>query len=229
MLYPGLIPTYYGNQSLWSEASIIRPSVTLSPYNIYCNGLLPLTGHATINGIVTTTDTLKVAGRPMKGASVVLVGKSTKGDPIIAITWTDSTGAYQFTNVPDGTYTVVVNIEGVAMANTSQVTITPGTNVVSNINYVVTDDGIVNGVKDINTNSTDILLYPNPVHDKLNIEFANSGRKDIRIYQMDGKLMEIRQTDDAQMQINVGQYSSGTYLLIITLEKDVYQRMFIKQ
>jgi hypothetical protein len=230
--YPGLIPTYYGDQSIWSEASVIRPSVTLSPYNINCNGLPPLTGQGVIKGYVgNLLGSLKAAGRPMKGASVVLVGKSTKGDPIIAVTQTDSLGNYQFTNVPDGTYTVVINIEGVNIIDPQVVTITPTTRVVEDVSYAVTSEGVVQQsvVTGIKSNSTDIVIYPNPVHDWLNIAFTYSGRKNIKIYQMDGKLIELKQTDDAQMQIKVDKYQSGVYLLIITSEKDIYRSRFIKQ
>jgi hypothetical protein len=204
----------------------------LSPYDINCAGVAPLTGHGIIRGFVgNLLDSLKVAGRPMKGASVVLVGKSTKGNPIVAVTYTDSLGNYQFTNVPDGTYTVIVNIAGINIVDPEEITLTPLTRVIENVSYAVTSKGVVeqNELTGIKLNELTFMLYPNPVHDRMNIVFMNSGRKNIKIYQMDGKLIEMSQTDNAQMQINVSRYHSGSYLLIITSEKDIYRRMFIKQ
>jgi hypothetical protein len=231
-IYPELIPTYYGDKSIWSDASIIRPSVTLSPYNIICNGLAPLTGIGVITGFVGDMMTkLKNAGRPMKGASVVLIGKSTKGNPIIAVTETDSLGNYQFVNIPDGTYSVVINIEGISIPNPQEVILSPSARVADNISYAVTDIGIVpqSQVSGIKINSSDISLYPNPVNDNLYIEFKNSGMKIIRIFQMNGMLMSEIQTINQNTDINVSQFSSGVYLVCISSGTDIYRKLIVKR
>ena len=77
--------------------------------------------------------------------------------------------------------------------------------------------------------SVTLMLYPVPVHDKLNIDFTNAGRKNIWIYQMDGKLIETKQTDNARIQLNFGKYNSGAYLVFMLIDNQFYRRLVIKQ
>lgn len=232
-LYPGLIPTYYGNRSTWREASIIRPSVSLPPYNIICNSLSPLKGQGIIRGLITSQlVNLKVAPRPIKGFAVFLVEKGMEGDSLIAFTLSNDTGFYQFTNVPDGAFFILVDLIGINQVDTQFVTLTPEVKLIDNVNYAVNSDGIIkmNFVTTIMTNSINIVIYPNPSSGIFTIEFNGiKNSNSIFIYDLTGKKIISVQNSDNENLINLESFAKGIYLLRVTTEQGTLNSKLVKE
>lgn len=90
------------------------------------------------------------------------------------------------------------------------------------------------GINEILKNKYDFLLYPNPVSsDKLNIKFNNSGSKfKITIYDAIGKIVYLysneSNSETNQLSINVNDFSSGLYLINITIDNKNLSQKFIK-
>lgn len=234
IMYPGLIPTFYGDKSTWQDARIIRPSAGIPPYNINCIELHPLSGQSVITGLINDLAAiLKVAGRPMKPVSVFLVEKGPTGDSIVAMTITnDSSGTYQFTNVPDGTYDVIVNIAGVNQIDTLYAILTPDVRVINNLNYSITTNGIEK-MKDatiVKTNSVNIKIYPNPSSGIFTIDFNGIvNRKSILLYDLKGKRIISHQNSDNEYQIDLAGFSNGIYLLRVTTDQGTINSKLIKE
>lgn len=72
-----------------------------------------------------------------------------------------------------------------------------------------------------------LKLYPNPMTDVLHLECDNIQQYDI--YSLDGKLVKSAQTPDNEAVINVGDLSSGIYMIRITSEKGVVTRRIVKE
>jgi hypothetical protein len=72
-----------------------------------------------------------------------------------------------------------------------------------------------------------LKLYPNPVNDLLHLECDNIQQYDI--YSLDGKLVKSAQTLENESVINVGDLSSGIYMIKITSEKGVVTRRIVKE
>ena len=78
------------------------------------------------------------------------------------------------------------------------------------------------------TKLNDILIYPNPATNFLNITNVNDELTVYQIYSVEGKLITTGEFISTQ-KIDLNEYPSGTYL-ITTISKDkVYQQKFLKQ
>lgn len=81
------------------------------------------------------------------------------------------------------------------------------------------------------TESTDpaIKLYPNPVHDILNIEIENGGSKivDLVLYDAFGKILWTDHNHAKQVSIPVNKYSSGLYFIAIRTDAGTSMRKVV--
>jgi hypothetical protein len=245
--YHNYVGTYAGNSMLWTGAAILDLVLT-SPaaFNVTLKQILPTTGPGTISGIVTetlpdiATKKLKVAGRPMKGASVVLVGKSTKGsDTIIAVTHADDLGHYQFDKVPIGNYKVWIDVAGLGMMEYYAVSITSVSATFENLNYIVSETGIYKDVTQtvkIIKKSIDFLtVYPNPATDYVHILIPMNGESSAQldIYNISGTHINsliIESTMNGNAILNTTELPSGIYILKASVpgKPELYVR-FLKQ
>lgn len=67
-----------------------------------------------------------------------------------------------------------------------------------------------------------INVFPNPVTDHVQIRFSGAGKETltIELFAADGRLLESRKNGtDPQIQLNMGSYKSGVYLLSIKGEQ----------
>lgn len=82
-----------------------------------------------------------------------------------------------------------------------------------------------------------VRMYPNPVRTTLNIDVARTGisrtsSKDvIRVFDVNGRAVMIRQATEGNTQVNVRQLTPGTYFIRIENSKGVvlYNAKFIKE
>ena len=103
----GFIPTYHGSFYYWHDADVIYHTSGSSDLNENITMLsgTPTTGPGFIGGNVTTgANKGTSAGIPVTGLHMVALNTSTS--TIAQMTYTDGTGAYSFSNLPYGTYTV---------------------------------------------------------------------------------------------------------------------------
>lgn len=74
----------------------------------------------------------------------------------------------------------------------------------------------------------EILVYPNPASNFLNISNSNDELTTYQVYSVEGKL--IKQGEFmSSLQIDLNLYSSGTYLIKLISKNKVYQQKFIKE
>jgi hypothetical protein len=74
----------------------------------------------------------------------------------------------------------------------------------------------------------DILTYPNPVSDKLNISLSNAPSK-VSIYSMDSKQLLLLNTVDSKIEVDMSKYSSGIYLVKIVSAGKIITKKIIKR
>lgn len=74
----------------------------------------------------------------------------------------------------------------------------------------------------------EILIYPNPANDFLNLTHNNDELTVYQIYSVEGKLIHEGEFMSTH-QIDLNQYNSGTYLIKLISKNKVYQQKFIKQ
>jgi Secretion system C-terminal sorting domain len=203
---PTAINTYYNQQPQWQLASFqnINADTMFSDVSIIALKTKNLSGLTTLSGYVTqgssksegiTIAPEKLQGRPMKGASVVLVGKSNKGGTlpsnVIATTIVNDTGYYAFKNVPKGDYQILIDILGVPLISYYTITVDSTTisNAKPNLNYTVSSAGIhLTSVSMQQANN--LLVYPNPTSGEVNILFGDQpGKTSIMVVDMAGRVV----------------------------------------
>ena len=82
------------------------------------------------------------------------------------------------------------------------------------------------GIQSVYTNSV-LKVYPNPSHDIFNIYLPEDGYKNsLMVYDLSGNLI-LNQTNS--LQINLSQYSSGMYLLQVSVGNNSYRAKLIKR
>lgn len=81
---------------------------------------------------------------------------------------------------------------------------------------------------------SNLKVYPNPTKDVVNIEFetATFGKTKFDIFDINGRLVKTTESDlqnETKHQINIEQFTSGTYILVITNAKKTSSRKIIKK
>lgn len=163
VLYPTLIPTYYGNptsQFLWDSATVVTHSCnSLDTFNIV--SLEPLTpaGSGLIQGsVIEGVNFTRNIGDPVPGADVKI--GSNPGGAIIASTTTsqltdnDGGGHFYFTNLPYGNYDVYVDIPGLFRDTVITVSLNATTPQAVQVNYVADSNQVYTSLPSCNVNTT---------------------------------------------------------------------------
>lgn len=128
-----------------------------------------------------------------------------------ATTWTQVTSS--FTPTTSGTYYFGINH------------FTPGNAATVSLGLDTFAITGVLGVNDIMKNDSNIIIYPNPVSDILNIK-SKDKVKNVEIYDMTGRKINVELNDNA---INVKELQSGSYILSVETSKGKFTEKFIKK
>ncbi|MCS7077566.1 MAG: M1 family aminopeptidase [Bacteroidia bacterium] len=154
-----------------------------------------------INYVKTHSDTLKIivtqttsapSKTPLFKGLVEYKLITTTGDTIVKLYQTANTNIFKIK-----TYRTVTNI------------------IVDPNNWIINRVGSVISINDNGSTISMAQIYPNPVHDYLNISFENKGRKEILISDVVGKVVYHNHTDEDFISIPVEGLSNQIYLLTI--------------
>jgi len=243
--YPDQMGTYYGNMTRWVNAPVFNlDTATSKSYDIYLQERPTLTGTGIVSGTITyEIDLLDLKshqlkstyGRPVKSASVVLVGRTKgSGENIIAQTVTDELGFYQFASIPEGNYSVIADIPGFAQLQTYDISLTSLITDVTNLNYVVTEAGILYGINPVTEHITasGIELYPNPTTGKIRIATGETMENlRLEVYNLAGQMVhshswegKVASVDDDLSGLPAGVYTCR----ILSNQKVEVQKLVIQ-
>ncbi|SMG37503.1 Por secretion system C-terminal sorting domain-containing protein [Marivirga sericea] len=76
---------------------------------------------------------------------------------------------------------------------------------------------------------TALKLYPNPVIEKMFVEFDNFSAVEVTIFTLSGKFIDGFRLDSSQSEIDMSKFSKGTYLIQFESEKGSVTKRVIKQ
>ena len=107
-----------------------------------------------------------------------------------------------------GTTQVIYSIGEVAVQENTQ-----GTTYVSE-GFIGPDISQTLGITDYDT-LTGISVYPNPVTDRFNIGLPQSGNYEIYLYNLQGKQILFRLSQDIKESIDISRLTSAGYLLVV--------------
>ncbi|MFC2114608.1 T9SS type A sorting domain-containing protein, partial [Bacteroidota bacterium] len=183
--YNGYIGTYNSNTELWQAATPIKTTFCDTSYNVSDIILIelptPPTGNGRISGFVKSTDGTRAGSEPIKDVDVTL--RKVPGG-VIKNTKTDEKGFFEFSQLDNGVYGVLVDLPGLEMDTIRTVEITNDDTTHTNQDYEVDSTGIHTGnfssVHETAFNRN-YSVYPNPASQLLNVEFSNSTGSEVKL------------------------------------------------
>jgi co-chaperonin GroES (HSP10) len=241
--YPEGIPTYYGNSEGWSSALTIDVTTDIKTniLNIELSEVPKLTsmdGSGELSGTLSTEEGTFLKGtmaQPTKKTGVILLGKakkSTMAGEVVAYVETDDQGRYVFDYVPDGDYILAVDVAGLEMMETHEVTIA-GNQIVSGLNYTVSNEGIYAGwpTKVSFQENKTLNIWPNPGEGRIMMDLPAAGDYSVKIYTADGRLIrnEEFRSSGGVSNIDITDEYKGMYILKIEGPDTNTTRKYIKK
>jgi len=141
------------------------------------------------------------------------------GYVLVGVVYTDANGNYSFDGLPQGTYIVIVEINGYQSTPSAPVTVTAG-QTAGNINFTVGGNTItpnpisVTGVETIV--ASDLKVYPNPFTDEVRITGATGST--LQVITESGVLVHTQKITGTDESLRLNHLPAGVYFF--RLEKD---------
>jgi hypothetical protein len=175
---------------------------------LYSDTLKNINGCDSVVSLQLTVDTIVGQITKLPPDTLIMTGNGT-------ITWLncDSNqlvdGATSDTFVPNtsGTYAAIVTI-----GNCSDTT-----NCVS---------AVVNGIQEISNEQ--VRIYPNPTNNMLNIAFTSEAKYALSLHDMHGRTLFKVNGQGMFTSVDLSNYSSGLYILIVNLGEWTFQKKVVK-
>ena len=154
---------------------------------------------------------------PIPGLDVVL--DKIPPSRTVAITQTDNDGNYSFSNLPEGTYVVSIDYEGLPIDTLYQVKLDENSDSITNLNYCVDTTSQIEGCSyqslgNKNIEFSNLKVFPNPIGEILNISGVE-GSFNVRIVDTRGRnILQVFNKDKTTL-ISTTNFESGIYFISI--------------
>jgi hypothetical protein len=210
------LPTYHQSTYFWNTSQLIFSfcdTLLNADINLVTNANPMGTGIVAgyMNGL--NIRTVDVVGP----VHIFLIDKNT-GD-LATQTTIDVNGYYQFNNVPDGQYRITADIAGLNMLSTHY-PIVNGGGLNGNFDFIATPDGIY-ALPLLTTNSNNLtasnnlVIYPNPGNEIINISTNNQLKTNVTLYDILGKVVQTQTFRENSTSISVSSLAKGTYYILL--------------
>lgn len=236
--FPKYIPTYTRNKVYWQENNLLNlyldtiyNSQLLSYNEIYYDA-------GNISGFVSYED-LAAYEEPIfaqtwietivpesgMAANIVVLLKDYQRN-ILDFYLTKGSGEYNFSHLDYGTYYLSVEKAGM-ISDEIMVIISAEEPISINNNFHISQTNISNVSNEKSTNN--VISFPNPVRDVLTISNLPEGNQKIQLLNNNGKIFfnDFLQSRD-NIKINVSDYPTGIYTLIIKTDNNVFVKKIVK-
>ena len=214
VLYPGVPPLYYTNGDTWATADAIGLPCFLNNGNINSNTLTAASGSGVIMGnIVIDTTYLKSMSVPFENALVKLLDQSNQ---VVAFTYSDANGNYQFTAVPTGFYSVKLDVPYIPQVNDHAISLV-GNDIIVGADFSILTDGIVaidNLELGINVETNySIEMYPNPASDEVVITNESNTPLSYELITVSGLVIQTGTIASGKSSLDIQHLSEGIYFV----------------
>jgi hypothetical protein len=219
----GYVPTYRDSALTWNTAvTFTHNNGITSSGVIYLRQGLVTSGPGFIGGNVLMGANKGTAdGDPVIGQLVFLKDASGK---LVQSAYTNSTGAYSFTNIPLGTYTVYPEEMNYATTPSSSITITASNASVTGIGFKKDDvdmdiKPVTTGIGSVEAKTIAFTMQPNPTTGTLTLNLGTNatGTADIHITSITGQTVyrgSIKAA--ASTTLSLGHLESGMYFVAVS-------------
>jgi hypothetical protein len=226
-LFPGVAPLYYTNGDTWATADAIGLPCFLNNGNINSNTLNVLSGSGVIAGnIIIDTSYLK---SPTVGFENALVKLFNTANQVVAFTYTDASGNFQFTSIPSGNYYIRLDVPYIPQLNDHAITLI-GNDVVIGADFSVLSDGIYAidnlalGIEE--TTLQNVTIYPNPAKEKVTITNNSNTAVSFELRAIDGQLIQSGVIGVGTTDVSLVSFAQGIYF--VRLGSTDLRKLFIR-
>ncbi|GEM_PF-1172725 len=232
------LPTYYFSALEWQDAiDIVLP--TYGPaisYDVMLVAQVPLTGPGQISGLAQTDDGWQdhgepEASNPLTGLTILLYDHNG-----LPLQWrpTEADGTFHFTNLPWGTYELVLERTGYDQVR-QWVTLSPDHPQVQVVFTISEDGATVTGTSQIQQDAStlQLQLVPNPTTTDTYLKLHSELATDIylRLYDSTGQLLWQNEADAATTtwRIPTAHLPKGIYLIQVVSDRGMRTLRLAKQ
>ncbi len=198
-----------------ATSTLTNPTVTYNTAGIYT---ISLTSANNTTTTATTTQTINVGI-----GSVINFTNPTCGvcnDGIVSVIPTSGTGPYSYTWAPTGGNAATESGLGVGCYT---VTIMDASSCTSNTTICIS---LVTKLQASSFNSTNVLVFPNPAQNTINIEYLGANF-DYKIYNNLGQIMVIDKNIKNKIVVNLNEFNKGIYFVEVQIGKDLVRKKLI--
>jgi PKD repeat protein len=222
------LPTYYGNELLWTKAKNIKLQETGWNYDIsMIQNTAYNSGSGNIEGIVFLEGKEDVVGN----AEVILFNELNN---CLTYIKSDDKGVFEFNGLPYGTYSVLADVPGKYAYPATIILSTDNPTI--DVNVVLYDEDIYYGIEGEDLSSLSSLSdpYPNPARTSVKVEFnlLESGQVQVFILNQGGQIVDKysanHQSGENHLRMNTSNLSSGMYKMMILFGNEKHVKTFIK-
>lgn len=233
--YTDYLPTYYGNELLWSNAASIFVNQTLTGQNIDLIAGNNPGGPGFVGGLISQGANKQGEGDPEVGVHIMLLDMNN--DPV-QYTYSNAQGEWEFSNVAYGTYQVYAEIAG---KTTEPVTITIDATheMINNIGLVVeslrvTGSEITSGIEEILMSTSH--LYPNPTTGVASLTISTERSTNAEMVVLNAMGQEVMREElilnagQQELKFNINNNPTGIYFMQLRIEgQSVLNEKILKQ
>lgn len=225
-VYPGLLPTYLGDGTVWVGASSYYFDTTSTPVPDITLKAIDTSGIATGTNVILGTVLTNITGKranPIEDEDIIL-SQIPPGTPV-AYRKTSSTGAFVMSGLGIATYELTADVAGIPMNTaTNNITFSRLDDTVNVI--IIIDSNIVNvdwqGTGITTPNMLNVSVVPNPSSGLVIISVDHpSVNNEVTIYNLAGSVLKTQQFEGKEHQLDLEQ-PPGIYFLKVGTDDGVY-------
>ncbi len=217
--YGKMLPTYYGDQIFWEDASIIHLTQTGWEYDIHLKSAEGVqSGNGFIHGNISFFNGLKDGGElPAEGITVYLLNENFVS---LFYQYSDDNGDFNFNHIAYGGYTLKPEITGIKCDEVS-IEVSGVQPIIDSINILIQDGEASLSVPEQKRYSQNIFdkLYPSPAVSQIKLAIQSSSINEIewKIFDMSGRFVKNGfyplQYGKNLIEINIPDLETGLYLM----------------
>ncbi len=218
-------PTYYGDSAIWSLSKACYIQGTVSNKNINLTPIVATTGNEALNGSIKFgTDVPGYnEGDPVINAALLVYNLKNE---LIALTNSDGSGLYAFSDLPNEEVKIIVNSPG---KKSSGYIVNPST-LKNELTFWVTGTrsyGLTNALdieESLENRAT--TIFPIPAKSTLTVINENNYSL-LSIYDISGSLKKSGSIVIGRNEIDVSSMNKGTYILRLIGEEKTFSQTII--
>lgn len=191
-LFPNTILSYFMKpgetpSTKWGKAWAFDLTCdTVINANVRVIDLTPLSGTSKISGNVSEIVGFGKQAIELEDAEDIKVSLEHASQGIVAQTQTDTSGMYEFDNIPNGEYTIHVDIPGLPMDSTYDISIETSNSEETELDFIIGDTNIyiedeTTSIVSLNGNRNHLNIYPNPYTHQTTIAYTLSKASEVKL------------------------------------------------